>query len=413
MIEPDQDCVCSADPPRRQPQGEWANAKGLVQDSNGVLRLPPAAHDARLGAAPRPHPSIQRFELALNLRQVFLLQFAPRTPISTLRTSPADSSGAVEGPDPWMAWTRPTQRKLRPTGISVQFDRNTPREFKERTRMKTFTIDNDNNISVFATQEEADAASSTPFDSFASPQELADLAAQWPAERLLAVWNSLPGVTPVEKVQGPQDGHQPDMEAHPEPGRADDPEGRRARTEGGSTREAEGGTEGQGWRTPPRARARQGQVTQKASPAKNAPKDKKAAKAQGASAPREGQLPQVLKDYFRHVHWGAAAIRKKSPTPARSWPPTWRRTSPARRCSSTAARWPPSLARDDGDRAVATARSNSGMGASARGRRALPVRQRSHTPTCRGRRRMPTSSRRHYWSPRPGCPRQRSCRGSC
>ena len=65
--------------------------------------------------------------------------------------------------------------------------------------MKTFTIDNDNNISVFATQEEAAAATATPFDSFASQQELADLADQWPGERLLAVWNSLPGVTPVKK----------------------------------------------------------------------------------------------------------------------------------------------------------------------------------------------------------------------
>src|ERR1022692_969164 len=70
---------------------------------------------------------------------------------------------------------------------------------QERTEMKTFTIDNDNNISVFAIPEEAAAATATPFDSFASQQELADLAAQWPADRLLAVWNSLPGVTPVKK----------------------------------------------------------------------------------------------------------------------------------------------------------------------------------------------------------------------
>ena len=33
--------------------------------------------------------------------------------------------------------------------------------------MKTFTIDTDNNISVFATQEDA-AATTTPFDSFCS-----------------------------------------------------------------------------------------------------------------------------------------------------------------------------------------------------------------------------------------------------
>jgi hypothetical protein len=55
-----------------------------------------------------------------------------------------------------------------------------------RTMMKTFTIDADNNISVFATPEEAAATTATPFDSFASQQELAEQAAAWPAERLVA-----------------------------------------------------------------------------------------------------------------------------------------------------------------------------------------------------------------------------------
>jgi hypothetical protein len=67
--------------------------------------------------------------------------------------------------------------------------------------MTTFTIDQENNISVFATAEEAAAAASTPFDSFTSHQDLAELAAGWPAERLLTVWNSLPGVTPVKRFQ--------------------------------------------------------------------------------------------------------------------------------------------------------------------------------------------------------------------
>ena len=48
--------------------------------------------------------------------------------------------------------------------------------------MKTFTIDNDNNISAFATQEEAAAATANPVDTFASQQELAKLAAAWPTE---------------------------------------------------------------------------------------------------------------------------------------------------------------------------------------------------------------------------------------
>src|ERR1700731_23731 len=64
--------------------------------------------------------------------------------------------------------------------------------------MKTFTIDTDNNISAFATQEEAAATTTTPFDSFASQQELATLATEWPAERQVAIWNSLAGVKPVK-----------------------------------------------------------------------------------------------------------------------------------------------------------------------------------------------------------------------
>ncbi|MFN7994890.1 MAG: DUF3489 domain-containing protein [Bryobacteraceae bacterium] len=67
--------------------------------------------------------------------------------------------------------------------------------------MKTFTIDAENNISAFGTLEEAAAACSTPFDSFASQSELTELAATWPDERLLAIWNSLPGVTPAKKVK--------------------------------------------------------------------------------------------------------------------------------------------------------------------------------------------------------------------
>jgi len=61
----------------------------------------------------------------------------------------------------------------------------------------TFTIDTENNITAFATPEEAAAASTTPFDSFTSQQELAELGASWPAERFLAIWNSLPGVSQV------------------------------------------------------------------------------------------------------------------------------------------------------------------------------------------------------------------------
>ena len=68
----------------------------------------------------------------------------------------------------------------------------------------TFTIDNDNNITAFGSAEEATAATATPFDSFASQKELAGLVAGWPAERLVAIWNGLPGVEPVKKFKNSQ-----------------------------------------------------------------------------------------------------------------------------------------------------------------------------------------------------------------
>src|SRR5580698_6182024 len=74
-----------------------------------------------------------------------------------------------------------------------------PRRFK-----MTFTIDTDNNISAFATPEEAAAATQNPFDPFASQKELAELAKAWPAERLVAIWNSLPGVAPVKNFKSAQ-----------------------------------------------------------------------------------------------------------------------------------------------------------------------------------------------------------------
>jgi hypothetical protein len=72
---------------------------------------------------------------------------------------------------------------------------------KETTKMKTFTIDAEDNISVFATRDEAAAAATTPFDTFASQKELLSLVRPWPTDRLVAMWNSLPGVTPVKSFK--------------------------------------------------------------------------------------------------------------------------------------------------------------------------------------------------------------------
>ena len=63
--------------------------------------------------------------------------------------------------------------------------------------MKTFTIDADNNITAHASAEEAEAVADA--GRFSTTAELAELAASWPGERLVEIWNSLPGATPVKK----------------------------------------------------------------------------------------------------------------------------------------------------------------------------------------------------------------------
>ena len=65
--------------------------------------------------------------------------------------------------------------------------------------MRTFTIDSENNITVFATAKEAKTSNQTGAVIFTSQEELAKLADGWPGGRLAEIWNSLPGATPVKK----------------------------------------------------------------------------------------------------------------------------------------------------------------------------------------------------------------------
>jgi hypothetical protein len=67
--------------------------------------------------------------------------------------------------------------------------------------MTTFTINEENEIVAHATVEESASRNTTPFDSFASREEFEQLAAAWPVDRLVAIWNSLSGVVPVERFQ--------------------------------------------------------------------------------------------------------------------------------------------------------------------------------------------------------------------
>jgi len=66
--------------------------------------------------------------------------------------------------------------------------------------MTTFTIENEsNNITLHPSAAEAETVAGA--ERFKSSQELAELAATWPTARLIDIWNSLPGVTPVTKFK--------------------------------------------------------------------------------------------------------------------------------------------------------------------------------------------------------------------
>src|SRR5437588_11054250 len=66
--------------------------------------------------------------------------------------------------------------------------------------MTTFTIENEkNHITAHATTQDAGPISNAQW--FRSEAELAELAAGWPAARLVAIWTSLPGVTPLKRFQ--------------------------------------------------------------------------------------------------------------------------------------------------------------------------------------------------------------------
>ncbi len=66
--------------------------------------------------------------------------------------------------------------------------------------MTTFTIDKEiNNITAHPTAQDADSVAGA--ERFATAAALAELAAHWPSARLVEIWNSLPGATPMKKFK--------------------------------------------------------------------------------------------------------------------------------------------------------------------------------------------------------------------
>jgi hypothetical protein len=65
--------------------------------------------------------------------------------------------------------------------------------------MRTFIIDSENNITVFASEKQAKTSDATGAESFTTQEEMTKLAGTWPGGRLVEIWNSLTGVEPVKK----------------------------------------------------------------------------------------------------------------------------------------------------------------------------------------------------------------------
>src|SRR6266853_2325217 len=73
----------------------------------------------------------------------------------------------------------------------------------EERNFMTFTINVDNNITVLDSPQKIEERREGT-ETFSSSPELAALAAQWPGPRLVEIWNSLPGVEPVERFTSRQ-----------------------------------------------------------------------------------------------------------------------------------------------------------------------------------------------------------------
>jgi hypothetical protein len=67
--------------------------------------------------------------------------------------------------------------------------------------MNTFTIDASNNITAFASLDDARAAKINNAEYFGSTQELAKLVASWPRTRPIEIWNSFAGVAPFTTLK--------------------------------------------------------------------------------------------------------------------------------------------------------------------------------------------------------------------
>jgi hypothetical protein len=69
--------------------------------------------------------------------------------------------------------------------------------------MSTFTIDRENNVTVVGSLQEV-PENGEGIEIFSSAEALTALARKWPGARLVEIWNSMPGVEPVQRFTSRQ-----------------------------------------------------------------------------------------------------------------------------------------------------------------------------------------------------------------
>ena len=231
----------------------------------------------------------------IHLVQATLGHSSVATTSRYLHARPGDSSARFLAPERFLQKSGAPALPLQRTGV---MDVMTAKSAEQRRFKMFYTIDNENNITAHATPEEAAATTATPFDSFNSQKELAELTKAWPAERLVATWNSLPGVVALKSL--------PDTKAAKDRwakriwariqdlGEAATPEPEAAKPTAASAKPKAAEKAKAGAQAAKGAPGK-GKATRKAAPAKAAAKGKKAAKTQEAAGPREGsKTAQVI-----------------------------------------------------------------------------------------------------------------------
>jgi hypothetical protein len=182
--------------------------------------------------------------------------------------------------------------------------------------MTTFTIDAENSITAYPTPDHAEAAVGAGAQPFTSQQQLAQLAAAWPVERLLAIWNSFAGVAgfgadlkPVQKFTDRKTAIKRIWTAIQKLAAVPQTSEAAAETAAPKTSDKPAAVP-----TEPKAakKAKGSAQAAKGAPAKDAPKAKKAAKLEESAGPREGsKTAQVVAMLHRKNGATLAEIMEK------------------------------------------------------------------------------------------------------